>query len=286
MNRRRFMSAMAALAGTMGLPLPSAASTVGFAAIPKSLWVWKTPLIDIYKVADFSERYGFNTIFYSVPPTDRGSLPTLQSALLLLKERGISAYIVGGTPTWAQDQNPPSSFQSLLNLAGQGANGICLDVEPQDSAAWKTSQDHQAIGMDYLNFLQNAVTLAQSNGLPTCVSTVPAFNNLPISHNGTNILGAVASIVQAQVLMAYRSNPGAALRIAARSLETIAAVNGKFWFGVTTKIGAPSAISYAGSTAGNFHQAMITMDAALQNKPGYLGIAINDYQSLRTLLGV
>ena len=280
------MSAMAALAGTMGLPLPSTASTVSFATIPKSLWVWKTSLIDINKVADFSTRYGFNTIFYSVPPADRGNLPALQSALLLLKERGISAYMVGGTPAWAQDQNLPSSFQSLLNLAGQGANGICLDVEPQDSDVWKISQDRQAIGMDYLTFLQNAVALAKSNGLPTCVSTVPAFNNISIYHNGANMLGAVTSIVQAQVLMAYRSNPGAALRVAARSLETITAVNGKFWFGVTTKIGAFSTISYAGSTAGNFRQAMIVMDAALQNEPGYLGIAINDYQSLRTLLGV
>jgi len=277
---------MAALAGTMGLPLLSTASTVSFTAVPKSLWVWKTPLADINNVADFSVRYGFDAIFYSVPPADRGSLSALQSALLLLKERGISAYIVGGTPTWAQYQNLPSSFQSLLNLAGQGANGICLDVEPQDSAAWKTSQDHQAIGMDYLNFLQNAVALAKSNGLPTCVSTVPAFNNISASHNEANMLGAVTSIVQAQVLMAYRSNPNAALRIAARSLETIAAVNGKFWFGVTTKIGASSTISYAGSTADNFRKAMIVMDAALQNEPGYLGIAINDYQSLRTLLGV
>jgi hypothetical protein len=280
------MSAMAALAGTMGLPLPSTASTVSFATIPKSLWVWKTSLMDINKVADFSTRYGFNTIFYSVPPADRGSLPALQSALLLLKERGISAYIVGGAPTWALDQNLPSSFQSLLNLAGQGANGICLDVEPQDSDTWKTSQDHQAIGMDYLNFLQNAVALAKSNGLPTWVSTVPAFNNISISHNGANMLGAVTSIIQAQVLMAYRSNPSEALRVAARSLETIAAVNGKFWFGVTTKIGASSTISYAGSTDSNFRQAMIVMDTALQNEPGYLGIAINDYQSLRTLLGV
>ena len=93
MNRRRFMSAMAALAGTMGLPLPGAASTVGFAAIPKSLWVWKTPLTDINNVGDFSLKYGFNTIFYSVPPADRGSLPALQSALLLLKKRGLSVYI-------------------------------------------------------------------------------------------------------------------------------------------------------------------------------------------------
>lgn len=276
---------MAAFAGTMSLPLSSAASTGSFATIPKSLWVWKTPLMDINNVADFSIRHGFNTLFYSVPPADRGNLPALQSALRFLREHKISAYIVGGSPAWAQDQDLPTSFQPLLNLAGQGANGLCLDVEPQDSVAWKTSQDHQAIGMDYLNFLQNAAALAKSNGLPTCVSTVPAFNNISISHNGANMLGAVTSIVQAQVLMAYRSNPSEALRVAARSLETITAVNGKFWFGVTTKVGASSAISYAGSTASNFRQAMIVMDTALQNEPGYLGIAINDYQSLRTLLG-
>jgi hypothetical protein len=261
------------------------ASKDGFFAIPKSLWVWKTPLVDIKKVATFSKNYGFNTVFYSVPPADRGSLPALQSALRFLKECGISAYVVGGTPAWAQHQNLPSSFQSLLNLAGQGANGICLDVEPQDSYAWKMSLDHQAIGMDYLNFLQNAVARTKSNGLATCVSTVPAFNNLSISHTGDNILGAVTSIVQAQVLMAYRSNPSAALRVANRSLETIAAMKGKFWFGVTTKVGVSSAISYAGNTADNFQHAMTTLDSMLRNKSGYLGIAINDYQSLRTLMG-
>jgi len=114
---------------------------------------------------------------------------------------------------------------------------------------------------------------------------VPAFNNLSISHTGDNILGAVTSIVQAQVLMAYRSNPSAALRVANRSLETIAAMKGKFWFGVTTKVGVSSAISYAGNTADNFQHAMTTLDSMLRNKSGYLGIAINDYQSLRTLMG-
>ncbi len=275
---------MAALAGTMTVPLSGIASTARFADIPKSLWVWKTPLSEMHKVADFSLRYGFNVIFYSVPPDDRGSLPALQSALLLLKECGIRAYIAGGAPAWAQERNLPSAFQSLLNLAGQGSDGICLDVEPQDSAVWKTSQDHQAIGMDYLTFLQNATALAKANGLPTCVSTTPAFNNVPIGHNGTNMLGVVTSIVRGQVLMAYRSNPDAALRIAARSIETIAALNGKFWFGVTTKIGASKIISYADNTTDGFCQAMIDLDAELRNKPGYLGIAINDYQSLRSLL--
>ena len=284
MNRRGFLSAMAALAGTMAVPLPGFASTARFAAIPKSLWVWKTPLMDIHKVADFSVRYGFKVIFYSVPPDDRGNLSALQSALLFLKKCGISAYIVGGTPAWARDQNLPSSFQSLLNLAGQGADGICLDVEPQDSDVWKASDDHQAIGMDYLSFLQNAAALAKSNGLPTCVSTVPAFNNISTAQRGNNMLGVVTSIVQAQILMAYRSNPRMALRVAARSLETITALNGKFWFGVTTKIGASSTISYAGNTADYFRQSMTDMDATLRHEPGYLGIAVNDYQSLRTLL--
>lgn len=295
MNRRRFISTITALAGTMCLPLPSIASTSlrenlrrsvleEFVAIPKSLWVWKTPLMDVNNVAKFSVRYGFNTILYSVSPGDRGSLPALQSALHLLKMKGISVYIVGGDPAWIQDQSLPNAFQSLLNLASQGADGICLDVEPQSSTAWKIPQDRQPIGMDYMYFLQNAIALAKSNGLPTCVSTIPAFNNITIQNNGVNMLSAVSSIVQAQVLMAYRSNPSAALRLADRSLETINAINGKFWFGVTTKVGAPSTISYSGSSEGHFYQAMIVINNALSGKPGYLGIAINDYQNLRTLL--
>jgi hypothetical protein len=277
--RRRFLTLLGL---ATAWPLVAHAAPDGFRALPKSLWVWKTPLARAPEAAAFAHRHGFGTVFYSVPPAERGGAAKVASGLSAFRDRGIRVYAVAGSPAWARQPNLPRPLAELIELGGKGAfDGLCLDVEPHTLPAWRESRPELMAG--YVAFMARASERAKAAGLSLCAATVPAYSNQPVAEGGT-VMERVAKLSQSTALMAYRSDPERALKVARRSLDQLDGCKRPWWFGVTAKRDAPAEISYGRVSPATFKTALVSLDAGLRGRPGYLGIAVNDYLSLRELL--
>ncbi len=281
MYRRRFLTLLG-LASAW--PLIGHAGVDGFRALPKSLWVWKTPLARAPEAAAFARRQGFGTVFYSVPPSERGDASKVASGLGDFRDNGIRLYAVAGSPDWVRQPELPPSLAALIDSGGKwGIDGLCLDVEPHTLPAWRESRAELMAG--YVAFMARAAERAKAAGLSLCAATVPAYSNQSADEKGT-VMERVAKLSQSTALMAYRSDPEQALKVARRSLEQLEGCKRPWWFGVTAKRDAPAEISYGRVSPATFKNALVSLDAGLRGRPGYLGIAVNDYLSLRELLEV
>ncbi|MFA5240786.1 MAG: hypothetical protein WC029_02795 [Sulfuricella sp.] len=274
-------------------PQPSPARGEGvLGAIPKSLWVWRTPLSEADPVVALLRQFNFRSVFYSIPPGERAQLfaggKKQSAAIHACRAAGIAFYAVAGDPGWSRrGWQIPGAVAELLDFQqrSQLFDGLCLDIEPHTLPEWKTGAREQLIH-GYLDMLGNIRQASQSMKLPLIAAVVPFHANIAAPDEaGKSMLESAAGKLDAVVMMAYRRAPGASLRIAAKALGQLDALKKPWWFGVTTHRGASEAISHAGATFGQFSAALLELDARLEtHAPLYRGIAINDYPSLPAIL--
>ncbi|MFH2211402.1 MAG: hypothetical protein ABIJ01_07170 [Pseudomonadota bacterium] len=293
MQRRLCLKTLAAgfglaLAGQPGRALASGT----FTTIPKSLWVWRTPLSESDEVMALVRKYNFRSVFYSIPPGERAQLFSggkKQTAVIhACRESGIAFYAVSGDPAWSRRGGQiPRAVAELLEFQQRSHlfDGLCLDIEPHALPEWKTGAREQAI-RGYLDVLGNIRQASRSIKLPLAAAVVPFFSGIAApDETGKSVLESAAGHLDAAIMMAYRSSPGEGLRIAAKALGQLDAMKKPWWFGVTTNRGANEKISYARTSFEHFGAALIEIDARLESSsPFYRGIAINDYPSLTSIL--
>lgn len=291
MNRRQFLS-FAALAG-FSLRVAHAQEMVSDIAswrkLPKALWVWRTPLTEASAVADFATRWGFESVFYSVPPADRVSLyggarDTL-AAMAMLRAGGRRLFAVAGDPRWclAGSHLPNAITQLIAFLARYPVlDGVCLDVEPQVLQQWQ--EDRTALLEGYGQFLSTVHARLHMANHTTALyaAVIPAYNNVQIQSE--DALEALSSSTDGLVLMAYRSQPDQALNVSHRALSVLEHAGKPWWFGVTVGEHAKPGIGYAQAGRNLFMRDTVFLSDALSNHPGYAGLAIHDYRGLRRLL--
>lgn len=260
--------------------------------MPKSLWVWRTPLSESAEVMAVIRQYNFRSVFYSIPPSERAQLfagGKKQSAVIHdCREAGVAFYAVSGDPAWSKSgRQIPRPVEELLNFQQRSKlmDGLCLDIEPHALPEWKTGAREQII-RGYLDVLANIRQASKGMNLALAAAVVPFFAGMAApGETGKSVLESAAGKLDATVMMAYRSAPGESLRIAAKALEQLDAMKKPWWFGVTTHRGASENISYAGATFDHFSAALLEIDARLEaHAPFYRGIAINDYPSLPAIL--
>lgn len=293
MQRRQCLKYLAAgfglaIAGQAGRALAGRS----FSAIPKSLWVWRTPLAESDEVMAVVRQFNFRSVFYSIPPTERAQLfagKQKQNAVIhACREAGVSFYAVAGDPSWSRrGRQIPRAVDELLDFQQRSKlmDGLCLDIEPHTLPEWKTDAREQII-QGYLDVLGNIRQASQSMEFPLTAAVVPFFAGIAAPGSaGKSVLESAADKIDAAVMMAYRSSPGESLRIAAKALGQLDAMKKPWWFGVTTHQGASRDISYAGASFDQFSAALLEIDARLEtHAPFYRGIAINDYPSLPAIL--
>lgn len=290
--RRRLLKCML---GGAGLALAGGAAGVqggrSFASIPKSLWVWRTPLAQSAPVLDIVRGFGFGTVFYSIPPDERTRLLSggqdEAAAVRAFAGAGADFYAVSGDPAWCRHGDRlPRAVWELLEFQGRSGlfKGLCLDVEPQALPEWKQGLRDDPI-RGYLELLGNVGAKCAAMDFPLVAAVVPFYARIEAETAGRSVLEAVAERVPETVLMAYRSSPDAAMRIAQHALDQLDAANKPWWFGVSTYLNAAEGISYAGATLQGFSSAMTEIDTQLGRRGSrYRGIAINDYPSLTEIL--
>lgn len=293
-QRRQCLKALAtglgiALTGRHGQTL---AGSTTFSAIPKSLWVWRTPLAESDEVMALLRKYDFRSVFYSIPPSERPQLfagEKKQTAVIqACRDSGIAFHAVSGDPAWSRRGSQiPRAVDELLDFQqrSQLLDGLCLDIEPHALPEWKNGDREEAI-QGYLDVLGNIRQASQSIRLPLAAAVVPFFSGIAAPDGtGKSMLESAAGQLDAAIMMAYRSSPDEGLRIAAKAARQLDAMKKPWWFGVTTHRGNNEKISYAGASFEHFSAAMLEIDTRLKTgSPFYQGIAINDYPSLPTIL--
>ncbi len=291
MDRRQFLS-FAALAG-LSMKVTHAeemsADTSSWRKLPKALWVWRTPLTEASVVADFAARWGFESLFYSVPPVDRASLyggaRDALAAMAMLRADGRRLFAVAGDPQWClTGSNMPDAITQLIAFSARYPilDGICLDVEPQGLQQW---QEYRTVLLEgYEQFLSTVRAHLHMAHHPTTLyaTVIPAYNNVQIQSE--NALEVLSRSVDGLVLMAYRSQPDQALNVSRRSLSVLEQVGKPWWFGVTVGEHAKPGIGYAQAGRNVFLQDTIFLSDTLSSHQGYTGLAIHDYLGLRHLL--
>ncbi len=293
MQRRLWLKSLAAglCLAAAGRPAMALAART-FSTLPKSLWVWRTPLSRSDEVMALVRRFNFRSVFYSIPPGERAQLfagGKKQNAVIhACREAGIAFYAVSGDPAWSRRGGQiPGPVDELLNFQqrSQRFDGLCLDIEPHALPEWKNGRREQAI-QGYLDVLGKIREASQSIRLPLAAAVVPFFASIPAPDGkGRSVLESAALQLDTAIMMAYRSTPAEGLRISAKALEQLDAMQKPWWFGVTTNKGAREDISYAGTPFERFGAALLEIDARLETRsPFYRGIAINDYPSLTSIL--
>lgn len=265
--------------------------------LQKSLWVWRTPLSQAQEVASFAAQWGFETLYYSVPPEDRLSLyagkrDALNAMSVLRANRRL--YAVAGNPEWCTRlRNPqnggdvPRNIQKLLEFSHRYDvfDGLCLDIEPQALPEWQDARS--ALLEGYVQLL-TTIRYQLQISLSLYATVVPAYANVQITTSTLNrMMDAMRAIGQATngvVLMAYRSHPNEALQIASRSLSLLEDIGKPWWFGVTVGAHAGPSIGYAREGRINFLRETTDLARSLVNHHGYAGLAVQDYQALRNVL--
>lgn len=293
MHRRQMLKYLAAGTCVAALGSPRRAiSGRTFAAVPKSVWVWRTPLSESAELRQLVREHDFRTVFYSVPPAGRVSLfgggKREEGAIQGFREEGVSFYAVSGDPAWCRrGRLMPRAVADLLDFQKRGRlfDGLCLDVEPHALPEWKTGARDQ-VAQGYLDLLGGIRRASLEIKLPLTAAMVPFYaNHHAPGGAGESLLQSAAALVDEVVMMGYRDAPSNALRLAAKSLDQLDAAGRPWWFGVSTHQKAPQGVSYAGSNFDRFKAAMIEIDTHLGSHGRfYRGIAINDYPSLTTIL--
>jgi hypothetical protein len=293
MQRRQMIGCLAAGIGLAAFGRSAwAMAGKSFADIPKSLWVWRTPLAESTQVLELARQYRFNSVFYSIPPSDRPALFVEKKnevqAVHAFRDAGIGFHAVTGDPGWCRRGGLlPRAVGELLDFQNctRLLDGLCLDIEPHALPEWKAG-DREKISQGYLDVLSNISLASRGSRLVLTAAQVPVFANLPSPClTGQSVLEEAVDLVDQTVMMAYRNSPDRALRLAEKAVGQLEAARKPWWFGVSTYRQAREGVSYAGSSYEQLSSALMEIDLNLDGRGlFYRGIAINDYPSLTSIL--
>lgn len=287
------MGGVAALAmATKAVSMPG--NEANFTKLNKALWVWRTPLAAISALTTFASRWGFGTIYYSIPPDDRPGLlaGTGMAALSELRKAGISLFMVTGDPRWVRRPHPlPDAITDLIAIQRRtnAFTGLMLDVEPQTLKDWRdmTERPKLAAGFDVLS--RSAGEAARSAGLSLGLAIHPAFAHVALAGKPSRSLARAAAETGSElVLMAYRNTPEA-IQLQMRSiLPDLAEGPARWRLGLTTQEGPDATtISYAGRPKSVFLSDSLAIEAHLRHTAAsgpFEGLAIHQYATLPALL--
>jgi hypothetical protein len=289
MNRAQFVGTASAFA------LASNTLTARAATPSRSLWVWRTALVEASSVASFAQRYRFRVLFFSTTSAERSALaagdPASLAAMRLLRGDERSVYCVAGDPSWVKHARsaPPESVSDLLAAHRQHGifDGLALDVEPHTLPGWKDGTEQTELAKNYLQTLDVIRLAAAKLDLPVLATVHPTYARYsPPAADGTTLLQAAARTVDATDLMAYRNAENTLESFGGAAMEQLAALAKPWWLGVSTHSGSPAGTSFATLPANRFFPDIDATAAEVTQRHGgaFAGISVEDYRNTLALL--
>jgi hypothetical protein len=287
-SRRQLLQVAAGgLAGTF-LRSPAGAAPEPFRAIPKAMWVWKTPLDELDTLRAFAGRWGVRRVLLALNPASIDRLWHGDTApLTRLHADGIAVSALAGDPAWAEHRGLPRTIERLVELANRSGAliGLDLDIEPHTLKAWHAGDDVRARLLQGL-LAQIEAIRAHAGRLPVGAALNPVYARLTLPDGG-NGLEALARRLDAVQLMAYRPAAQATVAWAAPAVAALERAGTPWWSGVLVHAGDEKGTSYFGQPAAQFMTDMVNLHRSYADPMryrAYQGLVFEDYAGLRDML--
>ncbi len=297
---RRLLVGVAALSATStvvlagpvasGAPLSVAAAKAAAAARPpgpqRAMWLWNWT--DNAAVVAFAQTHHVREIFaYTAPGfTDPATVPPLWSQpewplISDLAARTGAAHIrldaLGGDPSWVPNPSVAARWAAEVAASGLFA-GVHLDLEPWQLPAWSTAR---------------AATIAQTVAAVVAVRaalpTIPLELSLPwwlYQHHtadGTPLDLALLAHADTACIISFFNDAAQVESFAAHEQADAARLSKPSRLAVETNAVQPSWITFAGTPQAAFDQVLRQIDAANAATPGYVGVAVEDFNGWAAL---
>ena len=267
-----------ALLAPAAAPATVAPATARIDAGQRALWVWSSPDSELLR---FAGRHGIDTLYVHVPP-GHASDRVFRRLARRAADAGIALWAMAGHPRWANETRTVVRWAREVVRSGL-YEGLVVDIEPYVLDAWKTDE-RAALLRRYLRRLRRA---AQSSGGLPFLATVPFwYDHDRYRHRGRSLLDQVLEAVDGIVVLVYRDRATGSdgiLTLAAGEVSRAADLGKQAVLGIQTAADELDKLTFFEEGGVAMETELDTVVTALRNAPGFGGIAIHHYNSLRRL---
>ena len=285
----------------------------------QGLWVWRRKWIDTDQaqdqLLDFSEKYGFNRLFVQIhddPDANEYKIMYPKELARLIAEagkRGIKVEALDGRHDMAHAEHQEQTLAMLdalidLNQSlpkGQRFVGVHYDIEPYVGDDWKAGQQRRdEIMTDLLTFYVKARKRLEDRGSDmTLASDIPMWyddktdpdDHCFVTFNGQrkNLHQHIQDLCDFVGIMSYRTHatgPNSVSDRIANELAYAEKIGKQVCASLeTVELKDTPQITFFNRQASEFWEVFKQVNEHHQGRPGYGGIYVHCYYSLRDLTG-
>ena len=269
---------MLAPATVSAQPAPAPAAPIGADAL--WAWWWESPSALVRNV----EADGFSRVYLYA---EGGFDPKVRRTIAALGAQGVEVEALGGEARWATTQRGDMldfvrSAVAYQRSAPPGAAlaGVHLDVEPYDLPSWQRGQASTAAS------LVGALAAARrtARGLPLTADIPFWFDGIRMGDAGASTLAQqIIRRTDSTTIMAYRDSAPEVIAAARREVSMASRLGKRTAIGLETGHVAPESVTFWEEGRAALVAAVAAIRARLRSDPGFGGIAIHHYESLRSL---
>ena len=276
------------------------------------MWVWhREEVVDAPtrdRLIQFCRDYGITRLFVQVRFDQEGERTALatpeawRALIAAAHAAGVKVEALDGDKAMAFAENRAATLDKLDAVlafhqsqpAGQGFDGIHYDIEPYLSDRWKKGDEAGVMRDTLETFAIMRAKVRAADAALTISHDIPAWYNakpnLQFEFNGVtkNFHQHIQDLSDYIGVMSYRTKatgPNSVLSISAEELAYAASIGRKTYVSLeTVRLQEDPHITFYGRTAEEFLTTLRELHAAGVKEPGFGGILLHQYRTLRTLL--
>ncbi len=257
--------------------------TVAPSGTSVAMWAWNWS--DSAAMVRFAQANGVSEIFAYVAPgfTDptyipwgwsQPQLPLEESLSADAAAAGITVYAMGGDPSWVP--NPTYGTDWATEALATGLfEGIHVELEPWALSSWGT--DRYGTIDQYLAELAGIHAVAQGYGVPDEIS-IPYWLSMYSTSTGVPLDVAAMQHADAATVVTFFNTVSQIESFGRAELAAARSVGVPLRFAAEANEDSPSWLSFYGDTLAQFGSAIGRVNRDMAGTPGYVGIAVEDYQ--------
>jgi hypothetical protein len=261
----------------------SADVTVTSAGPTVAMWAWNWT--DSAAMVSFAQAHGVTEIFAYVAPgfTDptyipwgwsQPQLPLEESLSVDAAAAGITVYAMGGDPSWVPNPTDGTGWANEALATGL-FQGLHVELEPWALASWGTDQ---AGTIDqYLTELADIHAVAQTYGVPDEIS-IPYWLSLYSTSTDAPLDVAAMENADAATVVTFFNSVSQIESFGQTELAAAQLVGIPLRFAAEANQDSPTWLTFYGDTVAEFDASLSQVNSDMAGTPGYLGIAVEDYQ--------
>ncbi len=276
------------------------------------MWVWHREEVEDTAARDsliqFSKDCGITRLFVQVRFDQEGESLSLaapsawKTLLAAAHAAGIMVEALDGEKAMAFAENQALTLRKLDAVlafhrslpAGQGFSGFHYDIEPYLSQRWKSGDLDGVMRETLETFATMRTKVKAADPALTISHDIPAWYNakpaLQFEFNGVrkNFHEHIQDLSDYIGVMSYRTKatgPNSVLAISTEELAYAAGIDRKAYVSLeTVLLKEDPKITFYGRTAAEFLTTLREIQDAAANEPGFGGVLLHQYRTLRTLL--